>query len=89
MDLNSIKESIVKNVYHIPSDKKVPLHKHADQDEIFYCIKGSGFGVVEDSEVELNVGVSFTVPAGTMHSVRSDGEIYVTAFLVPVVDDRS
>jgi AraC family transcriptional regulator, transcriptional activator of pobA len=89
MDLNSIKESIVKNVYHIPSDKKVPLHKHADQDEIFYCIKGSGFGVLEDSEVELNVGVSFTVPAGTMHSVRSDGEIYVTAFLVPVVDDRS
>ena len=89
MDLNSIKESIVKNVYHIPSDKKVPLHKHADQDEIFYCIKGSGFGVLEDSEVELNVGVSFTVPAGTMHSVRSDGDLYVTAFLVPVVDDRS
>jgi len=89
MDLNSIKESIVKNVYHIPSDKKVPLHKHADQDEIFYCIKGSGFGVLEDSEVELNVGESFTVPAGTMHSVRSDGEIYVTAFLVPIVDGRS
>jgi mannose-6-phosphate isomerase-like protein (cupin superfamily) len=88
MDLDSIKESIVKNVYHIPSDKKVPLHKHAKQDEIFYCIKGSGFGVLEDGEVELNVGVSFTVPAGTMHSVRSDGEIYVTAFLVPVVDDR-
>ena len=89
MDLNSIKESIVKNVYHIPSDKKVPLHKHAEQDEIFYCIKGSGFGVLEDSEVELNVGVSFTVPAGTMHSVRSDGDLYVTAFLVPVVNDRS
>ena len=88
MDLNSIKESIVKNVYHIPSDKKVPLHKHTEQDEIFYCIKGSGFGVLEDSEVELNVGVSFTVPAGTMHSVRSDRELYVTAFLVPVVDDR-
>ena len=88
MDLNSIKESIVKNVYHIPSDKKVPLHKHADKDEIFYCIKGSGFRVLEDSEIELNVGVSFTVPAGTMHSVRSDGELYVTAFLVPVVDDR-
>ena len=89
MDVNSIKESIVKNVYHIPSDKKVPLHKHAEQDEIFYCIKGSGFGVLEDSEVELNVGVSFTVPAGIMHSVRSDGDLYVTAFLVPVVDDIS
>ena len=89
MDVNSIKESIVTNVYHIPSDKKVPLHKHDKQDEIFYCIKGSGFGVLEDREVELSVGTSFIATAGTLHSVRSDGEIYVSAFLVPVVDDRA
>lgn len=88
MDLNSIKESIVKNVYHIPSDKKVPLHKHDDKDEIFYCIKGSGFGVLEDREVELNVGQSFIARAGTMHSVRSDTEVYVCAFLVPVLEDQ-
>ena len=88
MDLNSIKESIVKNVYHIHSDTKVPLHKHAEQDEIFYCIKGSGFGVLEDREVELDVGISFIVPAGTMHSLRSEGDLYVSAFLVPVVNDR-
>lgn len=87
MDLNSIKESIVKNVYYIPSDKIVPLHKHAEQDEIFYCIKGSGFGVLEDGEVELTVGKSFIVPAGTMHSLRSDGDLYVSAFLVPVVGE--
>ena len=86
MDLDSIKESIVKNVYHIPSDKKVPLHKHDDKDEIFYCIKGSGFGVLEDREVELNAGQSFIARAGTMHSLRSDTEIYVCAFLVPVVE---
>jgi mannose-6-phosphate isomerase-like protein (cupin superfamily) len=88
LDTDAIKESIVKNVYHIPADKKVPLHKHAKQDEIFYCIKGSGFGVLEDGEVELSVGKAFVVPAGVMHSVRSDSELYVTAFLVPVVDER-
>ena len=88
MDLNSIKEAIVKNVYHIPSDKKVPLHKHDDKDEIFYCIKGSGFGVLEDREVELSVGQSFIARAGTMHSVRSDTEIYVCAFLVPALENH-
>jgi len=88
MDLDAIKEAIVNNVYHIPSDKKVPLHKHDDKDEIFYCIKGSGFGVLEDREVELNVGQSFIARAGTMHSVRSDTEIYVCAFLVPVLEDQ-
>jgi len=88
MDLNSIKESIVENVYHIPSDKKVPLHKHDEQDEIFYCIKGSGFGVLEDEEIELSTGKAFIVHAGTMHSLRSEGDLYVSSFLVPVVDDR-
>ncbi len=86
MDLNAIKDSIVKNVYHIPSDKKVPLHKHEDQDEIFYCIKGSGIGVLEDGEVELSVGKAFIAPAKILHSLRSDGDLYVSAFLVPVVE---
>ncbi len=88
MDLNSIKESIVTKVYHVRSDTKVPLHKHAEQDEIFYCIKGSGFEVLEEREVELNIGKVFIVPAGTMHSLRLEGNFYVGSFLVPLADDR-
>jgi AraC family transcriptional activator of pobA len=88
MDLKSVKESIVNHVYHISTDTKVPLHKHGDKDEIFYCIEGSGFGVLEDSEVELGVGSAFIVSAGTMHALRSDGDLYVTATLVPVVNKR-
>jgi len=85
VDLKEIKKAIVTKVYHIPSEKKVPLHKHTDHDEIFYCIKGEGVGVLEDGEVELTVGKAFIVPAGAMHTMRSDGEIYVASFLVPVV----
>ena len=88
MDLNMIKESIVTKVYHVHSETKVPLHKHAEQDEIFYCMNGSGFGVLEDREIELMVGKAFIVPAGTMHSLRSEGDLYVSSFLVPVVDER-
>lgn len=87
MDLHNIKESIVTNVYHIPSDKKVPLHKHPKHDEIFYCIKGEGFGVLENREVELTVGKAFIVPAGEMHALRSDSNLYVSSFLVPVVEE--
>jgi quercetin dioxygenase-like cupin family protein len=85
MDLEKIKNAIVTNVYHIPAERKVPLHSHADHDEIFYCIKGEGFGVLENGEVELTIGKAFIVPAGVKHSMRSDDEIYVTSFLVPVV----
>ena len=88
MDLDAIKEGIVTHVYHIPPDKTVPLHKHNNKDEGFYCIKGSGFGALEDREVELTPGDSFIVPAGVMHSLRSDAELFVCAFLIPALNER-
>jgi len=84
MDTNSIQEAIETKVYHIHPDLKVPLHEHATHDEIFYCIKGSGLGIVDDTEVELTVGDVLVAPAGAMHSLKSDGDLYVTAFLIPV-----
>ena len=69
---------------HDVSETKVPLHKHDEKDEIFYCMKGSGFGVLADGEVELSAGKAFIVPSGTMHSLRSEGDMYIGAFLVPI-----
>jgi len=86
MDLQSVKDNIVVNVYHIDSNKKVPLHKHPKHDEVFYCIKGKGFGVLEGSKKELTVGKAFIVPAGTMHSMESESSIYVSSFLIPVIE---
>ncbi len=89
MDLEVLKDGIVKNVYHIDSSKKVPLHKHSKSDEIFYCIAGSGFGVLENTEVELTVGKAFIVPAGIMHSLRTDNDLYVASFLIPGLGEIS
>jgi mannose-6-phosphate isomerase-like protein (cupin superfamily) len=86
MDLDAIKEAIITKVYHVAAETKVPLHKHDGKDEIFYCIKGSGFGVLEDKEIELTVGKEFIVKAGVMHSLRSDKDLYVSSFLIPIVD---
>ena len=66
---------------------KVPLHKHDRKDEIFYCIKSSGFGILQDKEVELEVGKAFIVKSGIMHSLRTDKDLFVCCFEIPVVDD--
>jgi len=55
-------------------------------DEIFYCIKGSVCGIIEDREIELVVGQAFIVPAGVMHSLRTDNNLYVSSFLIPVIE---
>lgn len=87
MNTEDVKKQIVTNVYHIPSDKKVPLHKHDAHDEVFYCVKGEGYGVLESSEVELSTGKAFIVPADTMHALRSGSNLYVSSFLIAVVKD--
>ncbi|MGI6251944.1 MAG: cupin domain-containing protein [Aminivibrio sp.] len=86
MDIEAVKEKIIKNVYHIDSDKKVPLHKHDQFDEVFYCIAGSGYGVLEDRDVALSPGEAFIVPSGIMHSLRTDGDLYVASFLIPAAE---
>lgn len=88
MDLEAIKDAIIKNVYHIDSSKKVPLHKHNKSDEVFYCIAGSGFGVLENSEVKLTVGKAFIVPAGIMHSLRTDNDLFVASILIPKIEEE-
>lgn len=84
MDLKAMKESIETNVYHIPTGAIVPLHKHLAHDEVFYCIQGSGVGLLDNSEVELNVGDAFIAQAGTAHGLRSDDNLHVTAVMIPV-----
>jgi quercetin dioxygenase-like cupin family protein len=85
MDTEAIKSAIVTNVYHIDAAKKVALHKHDKHDEIFYCVAGEGFGVLEDGETELLAGKVFNVPAGTMHALRTESDLYVASFLIPKV----
>lgn len=85
MDTEEIKSNIKTNVYHITADRKVPLHQHAQHDELFYCMKGSGFGVLADSEVELNAGAVFNVPSGALHALRTDNDLWVSSFLIPVL----
>lgn len=86
MDLEEIKSAIKTNVYHITADKKVALHQHPKHDELFYCIKGTGYGVLEKNEVELKVGDVFNVPAGTLHALRTDENLWVGSFLIPVIE---
>ena len=42
--------------------------------------------MLEDGKVELSAGKVFIVPAGVMHSMASDSEIYVSSFLIPAAD---
>ena len=87
INLDVYKSKIVTNFYRITAESDVKLHKHPKHDEIFYCVKGEGSGVLENEEIELKVGKEFIVPAGKMHLLRSENEMFVTSFLIPLLED--
>jgi quercetin dioxygenase-like cupin family protein len=87
VDIEKIKEGIKTNVYHITAGKVVALHKHPKHDEVFYCISGEGYGVLENCEVELSVGNAFIVTSDVMHALKTNTDLYVSSFLIPIVED--
>jgi mannose-6-phosphate isomerase-like protein (cupin superfamily) len=87
MDVEKFGEAVVHRVYHIPANRKVPLHQHPNRDEVFFCVKGSGVGVLGEKEIPLAPGTAFVVPAGTLHTLRADGDLYVASSLFPMADD--
>jgi len=88
MDLDTFKNRIITNVYHMDAEREVPMHNHPKYDEVFYCIKGEGLGVLEDVEVQLEPGKVFIVPAGVLHTVKTHSDLFVCSFQIPPAEDQ-
>lgn len=58
-------------------------HKHDDEDELFYVVKGRMAIEYEDGIVHLNEGDTHVVPKGTMHNPVAEAECWI-ALIEPV-----
>ncbi len=52
-------------------------HNHAEEDELFYIIKGTLIIEFRDKRVELNAGEMIVVPAGVDHKPIANEEVHV------------
>ena len=52
-------------------------HKHDDEDELFYVVKGNLIIQYEDSEVKLGPGDLHVVPRDTLHNPVAEEECWV------------
>ena len=52
-------------------------HKHADEDELFYILKGQLRIEMEDRVVELSEGEMFVVPRNVRHNPVAEHECHV------------
>lgn len=55
-------------------------HSHADEDELFYIVKGSLKMEFRDKTVELSEGEMLIVPRGVEHRPIAEEEVHVLLF---------
>jgi mannose-6-phosphate isomerase-like protein (cupin superfamily) len=63
-------------------------HKHEDEDELFYIVKGQLTMRYEDGEVVINEGDFHVVPKGVMHNPLADEECWIV-LIEPVTTKHS
>ncbi len=56
------------------------MHKHEQEDELFYVIKGKLFIKLNDETLELNSGEFVIIPKGTEHKPYAPEEVSVMLF---------
>ncbi len=51
----------------------IAVHKHLNEDEMFYFIKGSGLFILDEKEIAVSAGSAAFVPRGIWHGLKNTG----------------
>ncbi len=55
-------------------------HKHHDEDELFYVVKGTFRMELEDKTIQVNKGEFVIIPKETLHRPVADEEVHIMLF---------
>lgn len=51
----------------------VPKHVHADEDQVYYVVTGTGFVILNGERTDVSTGSSVLIPIGTEHEITNSG----------------
>lgn len=56
----------------------IPWHKHLNEDELFYVLKGNlSINIMDGEVIKLNEGELFVVKKGTEHRIQTEEECWI------------
>lgn len=74
----SSKEQLLANFFFVDAGGAVPLHRHADAEEVFYIIEGGGTFSVGEENHKVEAGDLIHVPQNQWHGVKNDTGLKLT-----------
>ena len=76
------------NVVRVPPGGKIGRHRHAQQLETVWVIRGNAILTLDQTEVSIKDGQIIAIPIGLEHALRNEGHILVellTFFTPPLL----
>jgi len=74
--------------YHFDKSVAGSLHYHETETEVYYCLKGKGWIIIEGEKYILEPGSVIYIPPGAKHQTFSDdhSELEFLAIFTPPID---
>jgi len=73
------------NVVRVPPGGKIGLHRHAQQVETVWVIRGNAILTLDQTEVSIKDGQIIALPMGLEHALRNEGQspVELLTFFTP------
>ena len=78
-------DNLALGTQQVPVRAGIPVHQHAQMDEVFYVLEGSGTFILNDSRQTVEKGGTIFIPKGAWHGFEnpSDEMILLWAVVPP------
>ena len=67
-------KNLCAGVSFFPSGQHGPGHIHTKEEEVIYCLIGTGEVIIENKHFELKPGIVVYFPPGSLHSINNTGK---------------
>jgi quercetin dioxygenase-like cupin family protein len=76
------------NVVRVPSGCVIGHHRHAQQLETVWIIKGNPILTLEDTDIPMQDGQMIAIPIGVEHALRNEGQatVELLTFFTPPLE---
>lgn len=64
-------DNLALGTQQVPVRAGIPVHRHAEMDEVFYVLEGSGTFILNDSHQTVEKGATIFIPKGAWHGFEN------------------
>jgi quercetin dioxygenase-like cupin family protein len=76
--------NVALGTQQVPVGGRIPIHRHAQMDELFYVVEGSGTFILNDARLSVEKGATIFIPKGAWHGFeKGDKEMLLVWAVAP------